>query len=286
MTIAWILLAAHVAAAVFGLAGMLVALRHPELWAGTGIGESAFSFGMRYGGLLQIALGAAAVGAFGVVVIGVRRTAVFFAVSTMCSLGAELLGTGTGWPFGAYTYTDALGPKILERVPVGIPLSWFSLGLTAYLLARLTFLRLGRAAGAAASVALGTWFFVVWDLVLDPAMASSSLPIRFWVWHHEGPFYGMPLQNLAGWAATAALFMTVSRALWRTEVDARHVPPGFPIAMYGVNLGFAMALDASVGLWVPIAMALALGLVPALLLWRSPAASSANLDRVAAVASR
>jgi carotene biosynthesis associated membrane protein len=264
--VAWALLLAHAAAAVFGLVGMLVALRHPDLWVGTGAGEWLFSFGMRHGGVLQIALGAAAVLAFGGAAIGLRRTAIFCAVSTVCSLGAELLGTGTGWPFGAYTYGDALGPKIMERVPVGIPLSWFSLGLTSYALARLTFRRFDVRAGTAASIALAVWFFVVWDLVLDPAMASRALPIRFWTWHQGGPFFGMPLQNLAGWAATAALFMTISRWLWGDELAADRLPARFPVAMYAVNLGFAMALNASVGLWVPIVMALALGVGPAVVL--------------------
>jgi putative membrane protein len=250
---------------------MLIALRHPDLWAGTGIGEWVFSLGMRHGGFGQIALGAGAVFAFGAAVLGLGRTAIFFVVATLCSLGAELLGTGTGWPFGAYAYGDALGPKILDRVPIGIPLSWFSLGLTAYVLARLSYRRLDVRAGAPASIALAVWYFVVWDLVLDPAMASPTLPIRFWTWHQDGPFFGMPLENLAGWAGTAASFMTLSRWLWRAELDVRRVPAAFPIAMYAVNLGFAMALDASVGLWLPIAMALVLGIAPVLLLCR-PAA--------------
>ena len=286
MIVAWTLLAAHALAAAFGLAGMLVALRHPEIWAGTGAGEWLFSFGMRHGGLLQIALGAAAVFAFGVAAIGVRRTTVFFTVATLCSLGAELLGTGTGWPFGAYTYGEALGPKVMERVPIGIPLSWFSLGLTSYALARLAFRRLAVRAGAAASIALAVWFFVVWDLVLDPAMASRELPIRFWTWHQDGPFFGMPLQNLAGWAATAALFTTISRSLWGGELAADRLPAAFPIAMYAVNLGFAMALDASVGLWLPIAMALGLGLVPVLVLARPAAPDAGALARAASAARR
>ena len=286
MTVAWVLLLAHAAAAAFGLAGMLIALRHPDLWVGTGAGEWLFSFGMRHGGVLQIALGAAAVLAFGVAAIGLRRTAIFFAASTLCSLGAELVGTGTGWPFGAYAYGDALGPKIMERVPVGIPLSWFSLGLTAYALARLALRRLDVRAGAAVSIALGVWFFVVWDLVLDPAMASPALPIRFWTWHQDGPFFGMPLENLAGWAATAARFMTISRLLWGGELVADRLPVRFPIAMYTVNLGFAMALDASVGLWEPIALALMLGGVPALLLTRPAAPRPFAVERPAAVARR
>ncbi len=266
MRLAWTLLVAHAVAALFGIAGMLVALRHTELWADNAAAISVFSFGMRWGGFTQIALGAAAVLVFGGATIGWRRTAIFAVVSIACSLAAELLGTGTGWPFGAYAYGDALGPKVFERVPIGIPLSWFSLGLTSYLLARLALARVGRAAGPVPSVLLAVWFFVVWDVVLDPAMAHERMPIRFWTWHEHGAFFGMPMRNLAGWAGTALVFTALSRALWRDEVDARTVPARFPITMYAVNLGFAMALDASVALWTPIVLALVLGLGPAWIL--------------------
>jgi putative membrane protein len=259
---AWVLLLAHAVAAVFGLAGIVIALRHPELWAGTGTGEWLFSFGMRHGAVLQIALGAAAVLAFGIATLGVRRTAIFFVAATTLSLAAELVGTGTGWPFGSYTYGDALGPKVLERVPIAIPLSWFSLGLTSYLLARIVLDRLGRPTTGPAALVLGVWIFVVWDLALDPAMAHPGMPLRFWVWHQTGPYFGMPLQNLAGWTATAAAFMTVSRLAWGSEVPITRVPAGFPLAMYAVNVAFAMVLNASVGLWVPIVLAGALGLLP------------------------
>ncbi len=286
MIVAWTLLIGHATAAVFGLVGILIALRHPELWAGTGSGESMFSFGMRYGGLLQIALGAAAVFAFGIRALGLRRTTIFFVAATVCSLGAELLGTGTGWPFGAYAYGDALGPKIMERVPIAIPLSWFSLGLTSFVLARLAYRRRGTHAGAGASIALGVWFFVAWDLVLDPAMASRDLAIRFWTWHQDGPFFGMPLQNLAGWAATAALFMTISRGLSGPEPAIDHVPARFPIVMYAINLAFAMTLAASAGLWLPIVMALALGLVPALVLTQPAPTTRLALSRGATMRTR
>src|SRR5437870_3167852 len=85
-------------------------------------------------------------------------------IGATASLAAELVGTGTGWPFGSYTYGDALGSKVLERVPIAIPLSWFSLGLTSYLLARIVLARLGRATTGPAALVLGVWIFVVWDL--------------------------------------------------------------------------------------------------------------------------
>ena len=52
------------------------------------------------------------------------------------SLGSELLGTTYGIPFGAYSYTSLLGIKWFERVPVLIPLSWFTVSWACWILAR------------------------------------------------------------------------------------------------------------------------------------------------------
>jgi putative membrane protein len=214
--------------------------------------------------------------AFGVAVLGLRATATFCAAALGISLGSELLGTRTGLPFGAYEYTDHLGTKILGRVPFSIPLSWFALGLTSYLLAVLVLHRRGPRLASWAPVALGVWFLTVWDLVLDPAMAHESLPLKFWVWHRSGPYFGMPVQNFFGWALTGALFMAVSRVSWRADADPRRIPAWYVVAMYAINLAFAVALSISVGLWVPVGLALGLGLLPALLAlgpphWASPA---------------
>jgi putative membrane protein len=175
------LLSAHALAVLFSVAGLLIALPNPQLWEHSVIATRIFSFGMQYAGSLHIFVGAAAMLAFGAATIGRRRTLVFFAAAVLISLACELLGTRTGWPFGAYEYTEHLGPKLFGLVPMSIPLSWFALGLASYLLAFRIVAALGRPLRAWAVVALGAWFLTVWDLVLDPAMAHESLPVKFWI---------------------------------------------------------------------------------------------------------
>src|SRR3954447_14703906 len=100
-----ILFCCHLAALTFGLAGLLIALPHPELWNKTPYGIHVFTFGMHYAGSLHILLGTATMLLFGLLFVGVRKTLIFFAISTLMPLGMELMGTSTGFPFGPYSYT-------------------------------------------------------------------------------------------------------------------------------------------------------------------------------------
>ena len=257
------LFAAHAAALVFGLIGLLIMLPHPDLWASDPRAVEVFDYSMRYAGSLHILLGAATMLAAGVLTLGWRNTTIFAVVTSGLSLTSELIGTGTGWPFGNYEYTNFLGHKVLGRVPFTIPLSWFYMGLASYLLGSVLAARLGVGRRTLWSLALGVWFLTVWDLVLDPAMAHESLRVRFWVWDEAGPYFGMPVKNFVGWSLTGLIFMSISRALWRRDPAATADQMRLPLAVYAVNLAFAMVLSLGVGLWVPVLLSAALGLLPA-----------------------
>jgi len=263
------LFAAHLGALVFGLIGILIMLPNPDLWASDPRAVKVFNWSMEHAGATHIILGAAAMFAFGVVALGWRKTVIFAVVSYTLSLSSELIGTGTGWPFGNYEYTDFLGTKVLGRVPYTIPLSWFYMGLASYLLGVVLANRLGVRRTTLWGLLLGTWFLTVWDLVLDPAMAHESLRVQFWIWDQTGPYFGMPIKNFIGWSVTGLLFMTISRALWRSDAAPRATPMRLPLAIYAANLAFAMVLSAGVDLWIPIFLSAFLGLLPAAFAIRS-----------------
>ncbi len=81
----------HLAALVFGLGGLLVALPHPELWDTNPYAAQVFSFGISYAGSLHILFGAATTLLFGLLFVGPRKTFAFFAAATVISLSMELL---------------------------------------------------------------------------------------------------------------------------------------------------------------------------------------------------
>ncbi len=114
----------------------------------------------------------------------------------------EALGVATGFPFGAYSYSGALGPRLLG-VPVVIPLAWAWMAYPAWLAAgRLTANRLVRVPLAAIGLA-------AWDLFLDPQMVAE----HYWTWQHPHPALpgvpAVPIGNYAGWLGVALVLMAI-----------------------------------------------------------------------------
>lgn len=267
MKIAKLLLAAHIMALLFGLGGLLVVIPNLGAYASNPAAMRIYSFGMTYAGSLHIVLGAAAMFAFGWAVLGLRRTTTFFVIAVPISLCSEILGTTSGYPFGNYAYTDFLGYKVAGHVPFSIPLSWFYVGFAVYILGAVIAARYNLSPRAWWGVILGAWFLTVWDLVLDPAMAHADLSVKFWEWYDTGPYFGMPIVNFLGWTLTAFVFMGLSRYAWGSDIDpaVEPIPVWFPYVIFFANTAFAAAISASVGLWIPIVLAVVLGLVPAAL---------------------
>jgi putative membrane protein len=276
----------HLAALLFGLTGLIVFLPHPTLWENNPWMVQGLQWSLQYAGSLHILFGAATMLLFGLLFVGRKKTLIFFIASAGISLSMELLGTSTGLPFGPYSYTDFLGFKIAGLVPYSIPLSWFYMGFTSYILASLLVKRLHLQHITLWSLVLGAYFLAVWDLALDPAMASTNLPLHFWIWHEQGGYFGMPVYNLAGWMVNGLIFMSVSRLLWRENLAGRRVVAWLPFGVYLANIAFGVALNLGVGLWLPPILALVLGVLPAALTLRSQVAGTWHNSLLSAFACR
>ncbi|MGB3613378.1 MAG: gamma-carotene 1'-hydroxylase CruF [Elainellaceae cyanobacterium] len=262
----------HLVAMVFGLAGLLLVMPNPEFLQYLPAGESMFRWSMAGGGVVYIVLGAIAVSIYAYRTLGLWGWLAFMLPAIAISLGSELLGTGTGFPFGEYSYLSGLGYKIAGRVPFTIPLSWFYLGLSAYLLARSGLASRSTTTGGfwlrqLGAIFLGSLLLTSWDFVLDPAMSQTEMP--FWYWHQPGPFFGMPYKNFAGWLGTGIVFIGIAALLWRNRVPVQHQDQlTLPLLVYLGNFSFAMVMSMAAGFWVPILLGIVLGVVPAVLFWR------------------
>ena len=262
-------LLAHIFSMAFGLAGLLVVLPNAEFISQLSpVGQTLFQWGMSGGGVVYIILGAIAVSIYAYRTLGTWHWLTFMVPAIFLSLGSELLGTSTGFPFGHYGYLNGLGYKISGLVPFTIPLSWFYLGFASYLLARAG-LKVEENANSwwrqLGAIAFGSLLLTSWDFVLDPAMSQTTSP--FWVWYQPGAFFGMPYSNFAGWFGTGVVFMSVAALLWKKVPLQTPRSLGFPLAVYISNFAFAGIMSVGSGFLVPTALGLVVGVLPAVILW-------------------
>lgn len=227
--VSWIFLSTQAAIVIASLLGYGIFTARPDLlvqvdpqakffaWAFHG-----FAVGnMLFGGLAVVADA-----------LWTDRTKALFAFAAIyfVSLASELMGTTYGIPFGAYSYTSLLGIKWFDRVPLLIPLSWFTMSWACWIVAR------QRVRGARA-VLLGTALLVAWDLLLDPAMSKVT---SYWVWGEAGSYYDMPWSNLVGWGVTGLVLFII---LNKVTPDPRG-RWSFSSAVYLINfalpLGFCL----------------------------------------------
>ncbi len=264
------LLIGHILSMGFGLAGLLLVLPNPDFIAALpDFGKTAFGWSMAGGGVVYMLLGTLAVAAYAYRTLGVWHCLGFMIPAIGLSLGSELLGTSTGFPFGHYRYLSGLGYKIAGLVPFTIPLSWFYLGFSAYIIARagLETRAIPQIFKYVGAIAFGSLLLTSWDFVLDPAMSQTTVP--FWVWEQPGPFFGMPYENFAGWFGTGVVFMTVATLIWRAKpLTLPSSQLGLPFAIYLSNFTFATVTSLAAGIYIPILLGLVLGILPLLVFYQ------------------
>jgi len=270
---ATILLMGHLFAMIFGIAGLVLVVPNGEFIANLPpIGQVAFRYSMAGGGMVYMLLGAGAVAFYAYTMVGGKRWLTFMVPAVTLSLASELLGTSTGLPFGDYHYLSGLGYKIADLVPFTIPLSWFYVGFSTYLIARVSLENrsLPNWIKSGSAIALGSFLLTCWDLVLDPAMSQTNVP--FWIWEQPGGFFGMPYQNFGGWLITGMVFMGVAHLFWGNQpvgLTRRHLT--LPLTVYLSNILFGAILSLAAGMWIPVALSILFAIIPcSLLYWSTP----------------
>lgn len=134
-----------------------------------------------------------------------KTLGVSIAVLTL-SWAAEALGSATGFPFGAYSYTSALQPQ-LWRVPILISLGWLMMLPPAWGVAQAISANLAPRARAPAFIALSALAMTAWDLLLDPQMTAWGI----WKWHNPSGYFGIPWSNFLGWLLVAGIITALVR---------------------------------------------------------------------------
>jgi putative membrane protein len=277
-----ICLALHAALSIFSAAAFATFLSGPPpAWLQEPSSQRALQIGWTFGPATTVVLGALAGLLHAAGRLGRRRALLIFVFGFGISLASELSGTGTGYPFGAYSYSGLLGYKIGGLVPFNIPTSWFfMLYCSLAICGRVLAVRDDARSKAKWAVVAGL-VLTAWDVSMDPAMVRTA----HWIWHlapvaEQTPlqrifvsdiFYGMPLSNWLGWLLTGTVVARVMLAIVPPSTWARLVSPSrFPLALYAVNGILPITICARYGMWWAALLGFLAMAIPLVLAMRAP----------------
>lgn len=178
-------------------------------------------------------------------VLGLRAALQLVLIALPVGWFAEEMGASYGWFFGSYDYTPVLGPQ-LGSVPVVIPLMWFALSYTGYVMANLIVWQVP--ADGATSVrrsvvmaCLAALVVTAYDLGVDPYMVYK---LKAWIMvERDGWWFGETLQGFAGWMLVAFTIVMVFRLIVRRSAPSS-APPArtrdvlVPLGLYGALMLF------------------------------------------------
>jgi putative membrane protein len=148
---------------------------------------------------------------------------IFIAIALVVSNILENVSILTGFPFGHYYYTDALGIKLF-LVPVLIGPAYIGTGYLAWVIATVLVGDVRRDSRPFMLVAvpiIASFAMVVWDLCFDPTLSTI---LKFWVWKQGGGYFGVPLTNYLGWFLTVYLFYQAFALAIRYGLVGRAAP--------------------------------------------------------------
>jgi putative membrane protein len=152
----------------------------------------------------------------------------FFVIAVVVTNVFENMSIVTGFPFGRYHHTAAMGPQLFH-VPLIVGPIFAIAGYLGWVLAGIL---LGEAFTArridlpVARPLIAAFITTSWDLCVDPIGGTLN---RDWVWADGGGYFGVPWLNFFGWMLTTwiifqlfALFLTLRGATPRALPDNRY----------------------------------------------------------------
>lgn len=144
-----------------------------------------------------------------------RRAAVGLGILACFTWVIELTGVTTGQPYGVFEYTAALGPMLLDHIPLALPVFYFPILLNSYLLVILLFGDRVRSFGLRWLATLAV--VITMDLILDP----GAVALGFWAWDDPTAlelgvlsttvpsYYQVPVHNYFGWLVSGSVAVTL-----------------------------------------------------------------------------
>lgn len=162
-----------------------------EAWHPFWLGDF-IAFCLRYGDPVLILLAFAATHLHAARLWGTALARHWAILIIVLSTLIETVGTLTGFPFGAYRYTDQFGP-LLGVVPITIPLAWHIILTNAYVLVD----HFSKLRQHFFLVGFSALLCTLYDFILEPFATQVK---HYWIWQ-QGT---IPLQNYLAWLVFSA----------------------------------------------------------------------------------
>jgi putative membrane protein len=174
----------------------------------------------------------------------------------------EHIGATTGFPFGAYSYTNVLQPQIVGVVPLAIPFAWLlivgaAVGASEHLLEKGAPSPWSDLRISATKVLTAASLALLLDVTIEPFAVNIN---HYWVWSESDHsyYYGIPTSNFAAWWVTSVILVLVLLNRRRAAATARiERPPtraqrgGFwpwlPLTLYLTNLTMFVVVNLARG---------------------------------------
>jgi uncharacterized membrane protein len=142
----------------------------------------------------------------------------FIIISLSVGYLAEALGVHTGFPFGHYSFSDGMGPKVFD-VPILMGPAYVGMGYVSWTLARVI-ANQSRTLDGPRLITLplaASFVMVAWDIAIDPVLSTFA---HYWTWRDGGAFFGVPLSNFLAWYAINYLIYQLFVLYLRKNVPA------------------------------------------------------------------
>jgi putative membrane protein len=175
----------------------------------------------------------------------------------------ESLSLRTGVPFGSYSFTDVMGPK-LSGLPILLVLAYLGMAYCSWVMSLLITGTRKPMRGLRAVMVplLASFVMLAWDLAME---ADWSTVDRAWIWRDGGPFFGVPVSNFFGWYVTAFVYFLgfalycrsraplaapVPRIYWRAAIFLYAVCALGNLLILRLPMAAPIVFDASGKAWI------------------------------------
>lgn len=202
----------------------------------------------------------------------------------LLAYGVEALGVNTGFPFGAYRYTDVLLFHLPGNVPLPVVFAWLMVVLSIYGMFNGLFM---RRLGCVLRLILAPLCALLLDLLLEPVAFHLE---HYWQWLNPGTlnYYGVPLLNFVAWFVVACILLYLVNTILRRAIPfllvgsfSSRLSAVLPALIFSANVLMFGLIDLTHGYYLAVVCAL---IAAALIIYIRPFTRPINLKSFVAEA--